>query len=274
MSRQFALLGLSRTGFYYSPKGANDRDKTLMDRIDEIYTDCPFYGSRKMQAVLNRERYAVGRRHVIRLMRKMALYAIYPGPKTSILNSDHRVYPYLLRGRKLFEIDEVWSCDITYIRLADGFVYLIAVIDWASRYVLSWSLSNTLDVDFCVTALRMALANGKPKIFNTDQGSQFTSCEFTSILLTSGVQISMDGRGRAQDNIFIERFWRTIKYELVYLNDFANMADAKRAIGQYIAFYNHQRLHQSLDYRTPAEVYSAKPSSNPERLGFTDTSFV
>lgn len=242
-----------------------------MRRIDELYTDSPFYGSRKMQAVLNREGCAVGRRRVIRLMRKMALYALFPGPKTSIQSPDHEIYPYLLRGRKSFKIDEVWSCDITYIRLADGFVYLVAVIDWASRFVRSWSISNTLDTPFCATALRMALANGRPEIFNTDQGSQFTSIEFTSILKSAGVRISMDGRGRAQDNIFIERFWRTIKYELVYLQNFEDLDQAKRAIAGYIAFYNHRRPHQSLDYRTPAEVYNSDPAANAARVGFTNT---
>lgn len=245
-----------------------------MDRIDKLYTDSPFYGSRKMQAALNREGYAVGRRHVIRLMRKMALYAIYPGPKTSVPCPDHQTYPYVLRGRKSFKIDEVWSCDITYIRLVDGFVYLVAVIDWSSRFVLSWSLSNTLDTQFCITALRMALANGKPEIFNTDQGRQFTSNDFTSILKTAEVRISMDGRGRALDNIFIERFWRTIKYEMVYLHDFASMAEAKRAIAKYIAFYNYQRPHQSLDYQTPAEVYHSDPSANAARAGFTNTTLL
>jgi putative transposase len=267
VTRQLALLGLSYSSYRYASKSSRAAlDEQPLRLLDEIYTDCPFYGSRKMQFELKAKGCRIGRRRVIRLMRKLGLYAIYPGPKTTVPCPEHKIYRYLLRGRKIDKIDDVWSSDITYIRLASGFIYLTAVIDWASRYVLSWSLSNTMDQAFCIDALRRSLDKGRPEIFNTDQGSQFTSVAYTSILLDASVQISMDGRGRALDNIFVERFWRSIKYELVYLNDFSSMAEASNAIGKYIDFYNNRRPHQALDYRTPAEVYFAG-KTKPEQTG-------
>jgi len=236
----------------------NDDDLVIINRIDEIYTKIPFYGSRKIKEQLNRVGYSISRKKVQRLMRIMGIEAIYPKKKTSIPNSDHKVYPYLLRKVKIHYVNQVWGADITYIRMLRGWLYLIAIIDWFSRYIISWELSTSLDVDFCISALEIALRKGRPDIFNTDQGTQFTSGEFTGLLLRNHVQISMDGRGRAMDNIFTERLWRTVKYEEVYLHDYENVSDAKESINRYMHFYNNDRLHQALGYATPSEVYYKK----------------
>lgn len=256
VSRQCELLSLSRSGYYYKAKGENDYNCLLMRLIDEEYTRHPFYGSRRMSAWLKRQGHDVNRKRISRLMRKMGLVAVYPGPNLSRRAAEHRKYPYLLRGVEIKWPDQVWSSDITYIRLNRGFVYLVAVIDWHSRYVLSSEVSNTLDNEFCLKALRDALAVSKPKIFNTDQGSQFTSNEFTGCLTENGITISMDGRGRALDNIFVERLWRSVKYEEVYLREYDNPREAEKGLRRYFQFYNTERPHQSLDYRTPHEVYN------------------
>lgn len=256
ISRQCEILGVARSTFYYKPVEKDDSDIKLMDIIDEIYTQYPFYGRRRITAHLRKIKgIQINIKKVDRLMNLMGLQAIYPKKNLSIPNLAHKKYPYLLSGMDITEVNQVWSTDITYIRLGKGFVYLCAVIDWHSRYILSWKLSNTMDTSFCLEALEEALKLGKPKIFNTDQGSQFTSNEFTSRLLLDGIQISMDGRGRALDNIFVERFWRSLKYENIYPNSYETYADAKLGIAEYFRFYNNDRLHQSLDYNTPTSVH-------------------
>ena len=227
----------------------------LMRLIDEKYTRYPFYGVEKMTAVLRRQGHTINPKRIRRLMRFMGLEAIYPKPNLSKASKEHKIYPYLLRGVSINRVDQVWSTDITYIRLNSGFIYLVAVIDWFSRYVLSYEFSTTLDKEFCIKALQGALKVAKPKIFNTDQGSQFTSDAFTGTLKEAGVTISMDGRGRALDNIFVERLWRTVKYERVYLHNYETVREAIQDIGEYFDFYNNERPHQSLDYQTPAEIY-------------------
>jgi putative transposase len=227
----------------------------LMRLLDEQYTRTPFYGIRKMTAWLGRGGFSVNHKRVALLMRQMGLQAIFPGPNTSRKHPDHKIYPYLLRDVDIIAPDQVWSTDITYIRLRGGFLYLTAVIDWFSRYVLAWRLSNMLDTTFCIEALAEALAGGRPQVFNTDQGSQFTSLDFTRVLENAGIQISMDGRGRALDNVFVERLWRSVKYEEVYLRDYQTPREARRCLGIYFRFYNHERVHQALGYRTPGEVY-------------------
>ena len=226
-----------------------------MRLIDEEYTQHPFYGVERMTAVLKRQGHTVNPKRIRRLMRLMGLEAIYPKPNLSKSLQEHKVYPYLLRNLAIDRADQVWSTDITYIRLAHGFVYLVAVMDWFSRYVLSHEFSTTLDKDFCIKALQNALDMSTPEIFNTDQGSQFTSEAFTGILKDSGIKISMDGRGRAADNIFVERLWRSVKYECVYLHNFETVQDAVLWIGRYFEFYNCERPHEALGYRTPLEVY-------------------
>ena len=226
-----------------------------MRLIDEQYTRTPFYGSPRMTAWLRSQGHLVNHKRVERLLRLMGLEAIYPKPRLSQGCGEHRVYPYLLRGVEINRVNQVWSTDITYVRLRQGFVYLVAILDWFSRYVLAWRLSNSLETSFCMEALDEALSRGRPEIFNSDQGSQFTSREFTGRLEAAGVQISMDGRGRAFDNIFIERLWRTVKYEEIYLNDYEGVADADSGLSRYWGFYNDERLHQSLAYQTPASVY-------------------
>lgn len=227
-----------------------------MHLIDGIYTRCPFYGSRRMTAQLNRDHDEQwNRKRIQRLMRIMGIRGVAPGPDTSKPNPENKIYPYLLRGMAISQVNQVWSTDITYIPMGKGFMYLVAVIDWRSRYVLSWSLSNTLDTGFCIDALEEALSKGTPTIFNTDQGAQFTSLAFTKVLLDKGIRISMDGRGRALDNIFVERLWRTVKYENIYMNDYQTVQELRNGIKQYFEFYNQERLHQSLDYQTPAEVH-------------------
>jgi putative transposase len=263
VSRQAELLGIARSSIYYTPV-QHEEDVVITRLIDEIYTEAPCYGSRKIKAALARCGYVVGLARVQALMRSMGLEAIYPKPKLSQRHPEHRVYPYLLRGVTVSRPNQVWATDITYIRLVRGWMYLVAILDWCSRYVLSWAVSTTQDVFFCLEALEVALTKGTPEIFNSDQGSQFTSAVFTDVLKTHAIQISMDGRGRVFDNIFTERLWRTIKYEEVYLHDYHTVREGKQGIGRYIEFYNHTRLHQSLNYQTPAEVHFHVKSSQEE----------
>jgi putative transposase len=255
--RQCELLGVSRSGLYYEPAGESEENLDLLRLLDEQYTRTPFYGSRKMTEWLATVGHPVNRKRVSRLMKLLGIEAVYPKPKLSQLGEGHRIYPYLLRGTTVERINQVWSTDITYIRMAQGFVYLVAVMDWFSRFVLSWSLSLTMEAEFCIEALKRALRRGRPEIFNSDQGSQFTSEQFTGELAGRQIAISMDGRGRCMDNIFVERLWRSLKYEEVYLKDYASVPEARAGIERYFRFYNHERLHQSLGYRTPAEIYLA-----------------
>ena len=256
VSRQCGLLSISRSAFYYAPKGESPENLALMRRIDELFLKYPFYGSRQMVRQLRREGVCVGRHRARRLMRLMGLEAIYQAPRTSEPHPAHRVYPYLLRDVAVDRPNHVWCADITYIPVRRGFLYLVAIMDWATRHVLAWRLSNTMDARFCIEALRDAMAAcGKPAIFNTDQGSQFTSLDFTGVLKDASVAISMDGRGRCMDNIFIERLWRSLKYEAVYLHEMTDGFAAERVIGAWIKFYNTERPHSALDGRTPAEAY-------------------
>ena len=256
--RQCDLIGLNRASFYMKPAGETAMNLHLMRLIDEQYLRTPFYGYRRMTAYLRRAGFAVNPKRVARSMQKMGLQGLFPRRKTSIPAPGHKIYPYLLRGLDIARPDHVWSTDITYVPLTTGFMYLVAIIDWYSRYVLTWGLSNTLDGAFCLAALDQALVNGQPEIFNTDQGAQFTALAFTGRLLAANVQISMDGRGRALDNIFIERLWRTVKYEDIYLKDYETVGALHTGLEQYFHFYNEERLHQSLDYCTPAEVYAQR----------------
>jgi putative transposase len=251
-------LGLNRSGLYYEPVGESEENLRLMRLIDEQYTRAPFYGSRKMTRWLRTEGYLVNRKRISRLMEVMGIEAVYPKPKLSQPGEGHKIYPYLLRGITVGRVNQVWSTDITYIRMAQGLVYLVAVMDWFSRYVLSWSLSLTMEIDFCMEALRSALRRGRPEIFNSDQGSQFTSEKFTAELAAKEIAISMDGRGRCMDNIFIERLWRSLKYEEVYLKDYESVMEARTGIERYFRFYNQERIHQSLEYQTPAAIYLAR----------------
>jgi putative transposase len=254
--RQCTLVGLNRSSLYYLPTQETEENLLVMRLIDQQYTRTPFYGSRRMTHWLGRAGHEVNRKRVQRLMRKMGLEAVYPRPRLSQAAPEHKVYPYLLRGIEVRHPDQVWSTDITYIPMQHGFMYLVAVMDWHSRYILSWQLSNTMDVNFCLTALEQALEKGGPEIFNTDQGSQFTSQAFTGRLEEAGVAISMDGRGRVLDNIFVERLWRTVKYEDIYTKGYATVAELETGLAEYFWFYNHERPHQALEYQTPAEVYS------------------
>jgi len=254
--RQCALLGVARSGVYRQRKPANDNDLGLMRRIDELFTAWPFLGSRRMTEMLKAEGEAINRKRVQRLMRKMGIAALGPKPNTSKPAPGHKIFPYLLRNLKIERPNHVWACDITYLPIGRGFLYLVAIIDWASRAVLSWRISNTMDVSFCLGALEDALArHGKPEIFNTDQGSQFTSAAFTGALAAAGIKISMDGRGRWMDNVFIERLWRSLKHEDIYLKGYADGHEAKVGIAAWMAFYNDTRLHQALGYRTPMAVW-------------------
>lgn len=255
--RQCELLELNRSSLYYRDKGETEYNEHLMKLIDEQYVKTPFYGIDKMTRWLGLNKYYVNHKRVRRLMRQMGLEAVYPRRKRglSIPDKQHKIYPYLLKGVEIGRINQVWSADITYIRMYRGWLYLTAVMDWFSRYVLSWEISVTLEPAFCVSALQEALSFGKPGIFNTDQGSQFTSTDFTKVLLDADIQISMDGKGRVFDNIFIERLWRTVKVEEVYLRDYQTVAEARYYLGRYFEFYNNERLHQALGYRCPAEVY-------------------
>jgi putative transposase len=264
--RQCELLGLCRSSVYYEKKEPDEYDLELMRLIDEQYTKTPFYGSRKMTEELKDKGHEVNRKKIQRLMRIMGIEAIYPKPNTSKPAPENRIYPYLLKGMVINKPQQVFAADITYIRMQRGFLYLVAIIDWYSRYVLSWQLSNTMDADFCTEALDEALSKGQPEIFNTDQGSQFTSNEFTGLLLANQIQISMDGRGRCMDNIFIERLWRSLKYEEVYLKSYETVQEAREGIGQWINFYNHTRLHQSLGYQTPSAIYNNQKEKKNEKL--------
>jgi putative transposase len=256
LRRQCALLGVARSGVYRPVKPANDNDAALMRRIDELFTAWPFLGSRRITAMLRAEGLFVNRKRVQRLMRLMGIAALGPKPRTSKPAPGHRIYPYLLRDVTIERANHVWAADITYIPIERGFLYLVAIIDWASRAVLAWRLSNTMDLSFCLSALEEALARfGRPEIFNTDQGSQFTSAAFTGALAEAGVAISMDGRGRWMDNVFIERLWRSLKYEDVYLKGYADGQEAARGIAEWVAFYNERRPHQALADRTPMAVW-------------------
>lgn len=253
--RQCELLNLTRSNIYYEPVEVSEEILRIMGRIDEIFTESPFYGSRRIREGLEREGFIIGRERVQTLMQQMGLRAIYPRMNLSKKQPDHKIYPYLLTDIEIRYPNQVWSTDITYIRLKEGFLYLVAILDWYSRYVLSWRLSNSLDVHFCVEALEDALKKGCPGIFNSDQGSQFTSNDFTGILLSKGIAISMDGRGRVFDNIFTERLWRSVKYEEVYIKGYQAYKDAREGLDGYFSFYNNRRYHQSLEYKTPYEVH-------------------
>jgi putative transposase len=255
IKRQCELLGISRSGFYYQSKGISPYNLHLMKLIDEQYLRTPFYGANKITVWLRLHGHKVNVKRIRRLMRIMGIEAVYPKRNLSLANKEHRKYPYLLRDVVVDRPDQVWCTDITYIRLMHGFVYLTAIMDWHSRYVLSWELSNTLDAGFCLIALERAMKLSHPDILNTDQGVQFTSSDFIEAAMTAGIKISMDGRGRAFDNIFIERLWRTLKYEEIYLKNYETVKEASAAISAYFHFYNTERLHQSLNYKTPAEIY-------------------
>jgi putative transposase len=255
VARQCEIIGLARSSYYYEPAGESEYNKTLMDMVDEIYTEHPSLGSRNIAQILKTMGYTANRKRIQRLMRAMGLEAVYPKPRLSMPDREARKYPYLLAGVKIEGPDHVWSTDITYIRMRRGFAYLVAIMDWFSRYVLSWRLSVFIDAAFCVEALEAALAEGCPAIFNSDQGSQFTSEAFTTRLLDRGVAISMDGRGRYLDNIFVERLWRSVKYEEVYLKDYADVWEAEQELSSYFRWYNEVRPHQSLAYRTPCQIY-------------------
>ena len=255
--RQCELLGVSRSSVYYVPVEPDAEELELMRRIDEIHLEYPFYGSRSIARELRGKGYPANRKRVQRLMRLMGLESVAPKPNTSKPNEEQPVYPYLLRGLTISRPNQVWAADITYIPLARGSAYLVAIMDWYSRRVLSWRLSNTLDASFCVEALQEAISRfGRPEIFNSDQGSQFTSADFTAVSLGAGVKISMDGKGRCIDNVFVERLWRSLKYEDVYLKAYTNLAEARAGIGRYFDFYNTLRRHQALGHQTPAAFYN------------------
>ena len=256
LARQCRLLELARSTFYYRPKPLPERDLKMMRHIDEIHLRYPFYGSRRIMHELRGLGYEVGRGHVSRLMKIMGIHAIYRRPRTTIPDAKHKVYPYLLKGLDITRANHVWAADICYLPMRRGYAYLVAIMDWASRKVLAWRLSNTLDASFCVEALEEAISRyGCPEIFNTDQGSQFTSDDFTDVLKSHDIRISMDGRGRWFDNVFVERLWRSVKYEEVYLKAYESLGEARQGLGDYFEFYNQKRRHQGLDYRTPDEVY-------------------
>lgn len=258
VAAQCKLLGISRSSYYYRQVPVSESELRLMRRVDELYTSWPFYGSRKITEELKKEGHGINRKHVQRIMRCLGLASNQPGPNTSKSHPEHIKFPYLLNGLVLLSPLEVWSTDITYIRLPQGYMYLVAVIDWFSRLVLSHRLSNSLETSFCLEAFEEAIeCYGRPKIFNTDQGVQFTSQEFISAVIGKNIRFSMDGRGRALDNVFVERLWRSVKYENVYLQDYQNASEARTGLGNYFRFYNTQRLHQSLDYKTPYEVHHA-----------------
>ena len=262
LRQQCSLVGLSRATYYWQPAGESELNLKLMRMIDQEYTRTPFYGSRKITIRLNQQLLEkVNRKRVVRLMRKMGLQAIYPHKKTSNPDHQHKKYPYLLRNLNITHPDQVWAADITYLPLRHGFMYLTAIMDWYSRFVITWQLSNTLDGLFCLEVLQSALQQGKPEIFNTDQGAQFTAQAFTSELEAVGVLVSMDGRGRAFDNIFVERLWRTIKYEDIYIKGYASVIELQKGLEDYLWLYNYERPHQGLGYRTPAEIYNMSRES-------------
>ncbi len=256
MSRQAKALNISRGCVYYEPRPVPAGDLAIMRRIDELHLDYPFAGSWMLRDMLHREGIEIGRRHVATLMKRMGIEALYRRPNTSRPAPGHKIYPYLLRGLKVERPNQVWAMDITYIPMARGFVYLCAVVDWFSRRVLAWRLSITMEAAFCIEALEEALANhGCPEIFNTDQGSQFTSADFTGVLIANAITISMDGKGAWRDNVFVERIWRSVKYEEVYLHAYDSVGEARASIGRYLDFYNRRRPHSSLDRKTPDEAY-------------------
>ncbi len=255
LARQCELVGLARSSYYYHPVPESEENLLLMRLLDEQYTRTPFYGIKKMTAWLRTQGHEVNHKRVARLLRQMGLMAIYPGPRLSQPAEQAGRYPYLLRGLSIDRVNQVWSTDITYIRLHRGFLYLVAIMDWFSRDVLAWRTSITLETAFCLEALDQAFARARPEIFNNDQGSQFTSTDFTGRLQAAGVRISWDGRGRALDNIFVERLWRSVKYEEVYLKEYQSISDAETGLKAYFQFYNQERLHQALDYQTPVQVY-------------------
>ena len=254
LATQAELLSLNRTGLYYQPVPPSAEEVALKHRIDAIYTRYPFYGSRKIVVALRPE-FNVNRKAVQHHMREMGIAGIVPGPNLSKRSAQHKIYPYLLRNLEVTHPNQVWGIDITYVRLHADWLYLVAVLDWFSRYVISWELDQTLELPFVLSAVQRALAHATPEIWNSDQGSHFTSPQYTDLLHTAQVQISMDGRGRALDNIFVERLWRSVKYEEVYLHDYGTPREARQGLTRYFEFYDHERPHQSLDYRTPADVY-------------------
>jgi putative transposase len=274
LSRQCRLLSISRSSFYYTPKGESPANLALMRRIDELFLKYPFYGSRQMARHLRRGGVCVGRHRVRRLMQLMGLQAIYQAPRTSDPHPAHRIYPYLLKGMAIEQPNQVWCADITYIPVQRGFLYLVAIMDWATRHVLAWRLSNTMDANFCVEALQEAMAQyGRPAIFNTDQGSRFTSFDFIDALKGEDVAVSMDGQGRYMDNIFIERLWRSLKYEAVYLHELTDGFVARRVIAEWIDFYNIQRPHSALGGQTPAQAYrDGRPVDMMDKAGALTTS--
>jgi putative transposase len=256
LTRQAQLLQLSRSGLYYQPRPVPPADLAIMRRMDELHLDYPFAGSRMLRDLLRGEGVAIGREHVSTLMRRMGIAAIYRRPNTSKAAPGHKIYPYLLRGLAVERPNQAWAMDITYVPMARGFVYLAAVVDWFSRRVLSWRVSITMEVEFCLEAVEEALArHGRPEIFNTDQGSQFTSAAFTGVLLDNAIAISMDGKGAWRDNVFVERLWRSVKYEEVYLKAYDSVGEARASLGRYFDFYNRKRPHSSLDARTPDRAY-------------------
>ncbi len=255
ITNQCDILGLNRSSYYYESQPETELNLLLMELIDRQYTKTPFYGIPRMTAVLRRKGYLINHKRVERLMHKMGIMAIYPKPRTSIQNYEHKIYPYLLRHLDIDSPNQVWCADITYVRMHRGFLYLFSILDWFSRYVIAWELSNTLDSIFCIEGLERALQTTQSEIFNTDQGSQFTSKEFTGILENQNIQISMDGRGRVYDNIFVERLWRSVKQEEIYLHEYQNGIEVFLSLEKYFQFYNKERLHSSLCYRTPSEVY-------------------
>jgi putative transposase len=255
--KQCELLDINRSNIYYPKKVVGDATLSLMRVVDEVYTEYPFFGTRKMASYLQLKGYAVGRAQIRGIYEKLGLHALCPGPHTSRPCPEHKIYPYLLRGVPVIANNQVWSSDITYLRLRKGFAYLMAIIDWYSRYVLDWGISISLEADFCIETLARALKKGVCEIFNTDQGSQFTCQEFTELLMNNNIKISMDGRGRALDNIFAERLWRSVKYEKIYLQEWDTVNEIRQAVKEYFRFYNNERPHQSLDGKTPASVYLA-----------------
>lgn len=255
LGAQSELLGISRSSLYYRPVCVSDYEIAIKHKIDKIYTDRPYYGSRRMTVTLRNEGFEVNRKRVQRYMVQMGLEAIYPGPNLSKCDLKNRTYPYLLRGISVERVNQVWGIDITYIRLDGGWMYLVAIIDWYSRYVISWELEQSMEIDFVIRAVRKALLTGMPEIFNSDQGSHFTSPQYIELLTGEDIRISMDGKKRALDNIFTERFWRSLKYEEVYLHNYSSPREARKGISKYIEFYNEERPHQSLGYITPGEVY-------------------
>jgi putative transposase len=263
---QCRILGINRSGLYYEPVPISQETLEIMGLLDEEHTRHPFYGVKKMTKFLKDKGYKIGKDKVRTLLRSMGLEAIYPKPNTSIPNKQHKIYPYLLKDVEITQPNQVWSADITYIRLNEGFVYLVAIIDWYSRYVVSWQLSNSLDAGFCVEALKEALKKGKPEIFNTDQGCQFTSTAFTDVLEKEKISISMDAKGKVFDNIFTERLWRTVKYEDIYIKGYHSIPETQLGLAEYFDFYNNERYHQALDYKTPGEMFSVKQLSTESEL--------